>query len=164
MDLYLIRHAEAQDGGLYGADALRPLTADGRRAARSVGEALHSQKVVFTEVVASPLVRAVETAELIMVGLGYDGALQASEELEPGGTPAQILSQVVAAHWDAQSLALVGHEPSMGALLSVLLQRRGLALGKGTAVRLTLEHPDKPAQLVWTIKPRRLSPSPSLDL
>ncbi len=164
MDLFLIRHAEAQDGSLYAADSLRPLTADGRKAARSVGEALRKENIVLAEIVSSPLVRAVETAELLMVGLGFDGALQVSEELEPGGVPSQILLRVVAQHWNSPSLALVGHEPSMGALLSLLLERRGLALGKATAVRLTLEHPAKPAKLVWTIKPRRLSPTPSLDL
>ena len=162
--MFLIRHAEAQDGSLYAGDHLRPLTGDGRRAARSVGEALKKAEVSLAQVVSSPYVRAVETAELIMVGLGFDEALLCSPSLEPGGSPAEVLSQVIATHWDSPSLALVGHEPLMGALLSVLLQRRGLSLGKGTAVRLKLDHPDQPAQLTWTIKPRRLTPSPSLDL
>src|SRR5437773_5869517 len=62
VQLYLVRHAEAADGE---PDELRPLTADGRRAARELGERLAADGVRPDAVLTSPLLRARETgAEL----------------------------------------------------------------------------------------------------
>ena len=57
--------------------------------------------------------------------------------------------------------ALVGHEPSMGKLLSALLGKPGLSMSKGAAVKL--EWDGKKAKLVFALKPKRLEPSASLD-
>jgi phosphohistidine phosphatase len=161
MDLFLIRHAKAADGALYADDAERPLTADGRRAALDVGASLARHGVQLDALVVSPLVRAVETAELIAVSIGYAGALSVSDVLAPEGRPQQIIERAVEPHQGR--VALVGHLPSMGHLLSALLARPGLSLGKGAVVRLRYERPDQPATLVWVMTPRHLEPAPSLE-
>jgi phosphohistidine phosphatase len=158
MDLFLIRHAKAEDPSSFGSDAHRPLTADGRRAARSVGETLRKEGVRFDAIVTSPLVRAVETAELVAIETKYEGALAVSASLEPGASPTEMMERV--ADHEVERLALVGHEPSMGNLLSALLGRPGLSLSKGAAVRLDWN--GKRAKLVWSIKPKRLDPDDSL--
>jgi phosphohistidine phosphatase len=167
MELFLIRHAKAADGALYGDDAERPLTSDGREAATAVGKALAKESVELDIIVTSPLVRAVETAELIAVGIGYRGALEVSSALEPGGRPDVMLAQVVKPRLDdgVKRLALVGHEPSMGYLLSALLQKRGLSMSKGAVVKLKLDGGsfDRPAKLAWIVKPKHLEPKQSLD-
>jgi phosphohistidine phosphatase len=85
MDLFLIRHAHAVDGdGMRDDD--RPLSAQGRRQALDVGGALSRQKVRFGRIVTSPLVRAVETAELVAVSLGFDGGLDVHEAMRPDGS------------------------------------------------------------------------------
>jgi phosphohistidine phosphatase len=155
MDLYLIRHAKAEDGA---PDQHRPLSADGRRAARAVGEALHEQGVKLHAIVSSPLVRAVETAELVAVALEFDRALEISAALEPGGAPSEIIERLILSREHAT--ALVGHEPSMGNLLSALLGKPGLSLSKGAAVRLAFD--GKRAKLIWSVKPKRLQPDDSL--
>lgn len=160
MDLYLIRHAQAQDGHLYGEDAERPLTADGRRAAREVGRAIAEQGVGFDAVIVSPLVRAVETAELIAVEVGYEGALQVSSELEPEGRSGRVVEKLVEPA-TVERLALVGHEPSMGKLLSHLVGKHGLSLSKGAVVRLRWD--GKAAHYVWAVKPKRLEPVKTID-
>ena len=60
VQLYLVRHAEAADGE---PDELRPLTAEGRRAARTLGERLAADGVVSDAVLTSPLLRARETGD-----------------------------------------------------------------------------------------------------
>ena len=62
VQLYLVRHAQAADGE---PDELRPLTAEGRRAARELGERLAAVGVRPDAVLTSPLLRARQTgAEL----------------------------------------------------------------------------------------------------
>jgi phosphohistidine phosphatase len=160
MDLFLIRHAKAADGVLYGDDAERPLTADGRRAATDVGEALARHAVGFDAIWSSPLVRAVETAELIAAALGYAGQLEISRALTPEARSADALALL---ERDARArVALVGHEPSMGNLLSALVGRHGLSLSKGAVVRLAWK-PGAAARVVWVVKPKQLDPIGSLD-
>lgn len=166
MELFLVRHAKAADGALYGEDGERPLTPEGRKAASAVGEALAKEGVELDAIVTSPLVRAVETAELLAVGVGYKGALEVSASLEPSGRPDVMLSVAVQPRLDAgvKRLALVGHEPSMGYLLSALLQKPGLSMSKGAVVKLKLDGLDRPAKLAWIVKPKHLEPSKSLDV
>jgi phosphohistidine phosphatase len=154
VDLYLIRHAEAKDktheGVAYADDAERPLTEAGRQAARALGRALKERGERLGGVWTSPLVRAVETAELVCVELGFEGALDVSPLLEPGGRVRAIREQLIERSALA-SMALVGHEPSMGKLLSDLLGQDGLSLKKGAAVKLRYE--ESGVRLVYTLKP-----------
>ncbi|HZS39073.1 MAG TPA: phosphohistidine phosphatase SixA [Polyangia bacterium] len=161
MDLFLIRHTKAADGALYGDDVERPLTHDGRRAALDVGESLARHGVKLDVIWSSPLVRAVETAELVAVSVGYTGGLEIARALAPEGRPSEILGMVLEQE-QRERVALVGHEPSMGNLLSALIGRPGLSLSKGAVVRLRYEA-HKKAQVVWMMKPKQLDPSPSLD-
>ncbi len=162
MDLYLIRHAHAADGALYGDDYERPLTAEGRRAAQAVGAALQAQKTTFEIIVSSPLVRAVETAELLACQLGFAGGLTISRALTPDSDVESILQNVVAPHRASKSLALVGHQPSMGQLVGSLVGRSGASLQKGAVVCVDFDVDSQRAKLRWVITPESLDPSASL--
>ena len=161
MDLFLIRHAHAVDGdGMRDDD--RPLSKEGRKQALDVGAALARQKVRLARIVTSPLVRAVETAELIAVTIGFDGGLEVCDAMRPDGGWKHLQREVLEAHDRAAPLALVGHEPSIGHFLSKLLQQKGLSMSKGNVVRLDWQDAERPANVVWTLSPKRLDPSPSL--
>ena len=67
MRVFLVRHAEAKPGE---PDELRPLTATGRKQARELGKRLAAEVVRPTVVLASPLLRARETAEEIARATG----------------------------------------------------------------------------------------------
>jgi phosphohistidine phosphatase len=161
MELFLIRHAHAVDGDGRARDDDRPLSRDGRRQALDVGGALAKQKVRFARLVTSPLVRAVETAELVAVAVGFDGGIDVHEALRPDGSWKQLLHEVLTGQGD-QPLALVGHEPTLGHYLGKLLQRKGLSMSKGEVVRLDWRDAVTPAALIWTLSPKRLDPLPSL--
>ncbi|HEY2748653.1 MAG TPA: phosphohistidine phosphatase SixA [Polyangia bacterium] len=165
MDLFLIRHAHAIDGADMRDDD-RPLSAQGRKQALEVGGALGKQKVRFARIVTSPLVRAVETAELVAVAVGFDGGLDVHDAMRPDGSWKHLLRDVLMQHdhtgGRSSSLALVGHEPTIGHYLSKLLHQKGLSMQKGAVVRLDWIDADSPAKLVWTVSPKRLDPSPTL--
>src|SRR5262245_12672064 len=89
MDLYLIRHAQAVDGSGV-RDEERPLTVKGRRDALDVGASLLRHGVQLDVIASSPLVRAVETAELVAVSIGYPGQLNITPSLSSERAPTQI--------------------------------------------------------------------------
>jgi phosphohistidine phosphatase len=154
MDLYLIRHAHAVDGELGMRDEDRPLTAQGRRQAIELGKALAQKGVRFSRVVTSPLVRAVETAELVAVTLGFDAGLDVCHAMTPEGHWKQLVRSVLEPLAGEPSLALFGHEPSIGHFLGKLLGQKGLSMQKGSVARLDFQDAEHPAKLVWTLAPK----------
>lgn len=156
-ELYLIRHARAADHAAN--DWERPLVAEGRKEARAVGAAISKEGVVFDTIAVSPLVRAVETATLISVETGYEGGLTVDHSLTPDGTTSGILA--LCAQLPGERIALVGHEPSMGQLLSDLIGRPGMSLVKAGVVKLTVDGTPQAGgcKLVWTVTPRYLRPT-----
>lgn len=163
MDLFLIRHAKAIDKDAPIDDGMRPLTARGRRDALEVGRALRAADVELDAIVSSPLVRAVETAELLAVGLDFDQALDIAPELATGRHPQAVVEEVVLPRADLSSVALVGHEPQLGELLRALLRSPSPGLAKAAAVRLVFDGPDAPARFKWVIRPGMNRPSKDLD-
>lgn len=168
MELYVIRHARAADAAFYGEDSDRPLTPEGRQHATELGQAMGRRGVRFDRVIVSPYVRAVETAELMLVGLQYQGGMQIARQLVPESTALNILGAVIEPNRDCARLAIVGHEPVLGSLLSFLLQRKNIRPGTGTvvALKLAVAEADKPerAELRWVMTPSHLEPTPSLDI
>src|SRR5262249_9528193 len=71
MKVLLIRHTHAVDGDEALDDEARWLTAKGRTLARAVGARLRDDEIVPDAIVTSPLVRAVQTAELVARGLKF---------------------------------------------------------------------------------------------
>ena len=70
MELYLVRHAEAQERTENLVDDLRHLTRRGRKQAAKLGRRLKKNRVRPALIITSPLVRAVQTAELLAAELG----------------------------------------------------------------------------------------------
>ena len=119
MQLYLVRHAEAADGE---PDELRPLTADGRRAARELGERLASDGIRPDAVLTSPLLRARETGEAIAAELGCES--EPNDALSPGAT-AEAVREAVEGR--GETVIVIGHQPDCG--------RIAAELGDGTEPR-----------------------------
>jgi phosphohistidine phosphatase len=103
MQLYLVRHAEAADGE---PDELRPLTAEGRRAARTLGERLAAEGVHPDAVLTSPLLRARETGAELARPVGLEP--EPDERLAPGATAESIRA---AAAGRGETVVMIGHQP-----------------------------------------------------
>ena len=159
--LYLVRHGLAIDRADWEGvpDELRPLTGKGRRrfrkAARAFGKLAGKVDLILT----SPLVRAVQTAE-ILAGEVKHGEVAVLEELASGGVAA-LLAAVAKRASTGKSVALVGHEPQLSSTLTALAhlgpeESSKLDFRKGAIVRLDVSGlPDaKTAQPRWWVKPR----------
>ena len=112
--LYLIRHGIAVDRHPQQEDIQRPLTAKGRDRTTQVAQRLKGLGLHFDTLLSSPLVRAYETAE-ILVFQGLAPYYTRHDALAPEGHLSTWLPWLEA--WQAQhpqgSLALVGHEPDL---------------------------------------------------
>jgi phosphohistidine phosphatase len=112
MDLYLIRHADALALGERGItdDTVRPLSERGENEARQVAKILQKKGMALEKLVSSPLVRARQTAELIVKNWeGQQPEIHVCDELAPAAKPrklAKFLRKLGGEH-----LALVGHLP-----------------------------------------------------
>ena len=112
MQLYLVRHAEAADGE---PDELRPLTADGRRAARTLGERLAAEGVHPDAVLTSPLLRARETGAELARPVGLEP--EPDERLAPGATAESVRA---AAEERGETIVVIGHQPDCGRIAAEL--------------------------------------------
>ena len=130
-----MRHAEAVDETLALRDPYRHLTSHGRQQARALGDRLRWHDCVPTLIWSSPLVRAVQTAELVATGLSCETCVEVVTDLAPDGNARQI-EQAVRALGDDAAVLLVGHEPSISAIGSLLLGAELDALDKAEAVRI----------------------------
>ena len=112
VDLFLIRHAIAEERREGLLDAERALTEKGRLRFEAVVESLKRAGFRFDRVYHSPWLRAVQTAELLAPIT--DGPL-----VTVGGL-AQAPDADFFASLEGQSVACVGHEPWMSDALSLL--------------------------------------------
>jgi phosphohistidine phosphatase len=135
VQVFLVRHAEAVDETLMLRDPYRHLTPRGRQQARSLGDRLRWHDCVPTKIWTSPLVRAVQTAELVAIGLACSTEVETIVDLEPHGSARKIEQAVRALPADA-AVMLVGHEPSISAIGSLILGTELDALDKAEAVRI----------------------------
>lgn len=68
--LHLLRHANAEPNGFGFSDFARPLTEQGQKEAKEVGQYLHHNKITFDFVMCSAALRAQETLEPLKPYLG----------------------------------------------------------------------------------------------
>ncbi len=150
MPLLLVRHAVAEDAHPLGDEA-RALTPEGRAAFRT-----HARKLArltpMAGIVTSPLVRAVQTAELLAEAFGLARVEVHPALLPRAHAPKRILqlARELGAGW-----MLVGHNPSLARAGALALDLDELPdkLRKGTALAL---HPEgKRFSLAWMAAPGR---------
>jgi len=146
----LIRHAEAGDDAP--RDESRALTARGRADARRLGRALARRGVRFTAIVTSPLVRAVQTAEIVAAATEFRGRMPATDVLVPEASASDVVA-LLAKIADEKSVALVAHEPILSAVAAALTRKgRYPALRKAEALRIRLpDGPEAGGSLRWRV-------------
>jgi phosphohistidine phosphatase len=157
MRVTLIRHAEAGDDAPRDED--RALTARGREDARRLGQALARRGVEFSLLVTSPLVRAVQTAEIVASEIRYRDRIAVTDLLVPEGTASQVVAFLKATERqleESPSIALVAHEPILSAVAAALIGKpRHPPLRKTEALRIRLgQTPDGKGVLRWRVDAR----------
>ena len=139
IDLYIIRHAEAEerDPAIWPDDRLRTLTSKGRKQFKRLARALRSLEPRPRQLLSSRFVRAWDTAEIVQDAADWPKP-DVLESLED--RPAAEIVQSLQAIEGSPCLAIVGHEPALSETISLLLagdpDRISIDLEKGGVVLL----------------------------
>lgn len=162
MQLLMIRHAIAEERDDFARtgkdDGLRPLTDEGRKKMKQAAKGLKELVPEIDLLATSPLTRAAQTAAIL--DSIFDGLDEVEiEELAPETTPGEFLRWL--RQQKKETIAVVGHEPSISLILSWLLtgtERRIFSFRKGGAA--LLDFPDEvgagTATLLWALTPAQL--------
>lgn len=118
MKVYVMRHGPAEDDSPTGRDADRALTTTGRDRTRAVARALAEGSEAPVQIISSPLVRALQTAEIVAAVAGVD-PVEVRREIAPGGDTVALLAELVRA--GKRRVMLVGHEPDLSMLVHRLV-------------------------------------------
>ncbi len=161
-ELCIMRHGIAVTRASTGLsdDAKRPLTPEGKKKMKEVAEGLVRLGFRPDWVVSSPLVRAVETAEIVAESLGTSVPLDFCDAVSPGGSEEALIG-FLAKQANRRRVLVVGHEPDLSALAARLIgagRHANLAFKKGGCCLITFNEfpPKSPGQLVWWLTPRAL--------
>jgi phosphohistidine phosphatase len=159
LELYLIRHGiAAERGDEYPDDSKRPLTSGGIARLREEGKALAALGVEFDQILASPLTRTKQTADILVESMKNKAPVATVDALAPAGTPSAVM-QEIAKHARKARVALVGHEPNLGELAARLIgARTPLEFKKGAICRIDFEilPPKGTGALKWFVTPKML--------
>lgn len=113
MDIYIVRHGVAADiDNEIAEESFRYLTIHGRNHCRVVAQRLKDLKVKFDVMISSPLVRAVQTAEVFASVLKYDAEIKTAIELIGGSSYNRFL-QLVKRNSHHGTIGIFGHAPDV---------------------------------------------------
>jgi phosphohistidine phosphatase len=158
--LYLLRHGIAEDKALGKPDRDRRLTAQGRARMRRAAAGLRVLVEPLDAIYTSPYPRAAETAAIVVAALGKAPKPRSLEALAHQTSPMEAL-RVLRSIIKGDHVMLVGHEPELSQLASLLLtgsiDGMRLVLKKGGCLAITIRTlAPRVAVLEWLATPRAL--------
>ena len=164
MNLYILRHGIAVEPGTpgYEKDADRPLTSEGKRKLRQITKAMEALELSFDLILSSPYLRARQTAEIVAESLKARKRLELSDTLTPGGGPNKLLELLNRLQPPPDNVLLVGHEPYLSGLISLLVTgsvTSAVIMKKGGLCKLStesLKH-GRCAALEWLLTPKQMA-------
>jgi phosphohistidine phosphatase len=163
VNLYLLRHGIAVDPGSpgYENDSERPLIPKGERRLREAAAAMKKLELSFDLILSSPFTRAKQTAEIVAEELKLKKRLEFSDELAPGGSFKALIQKLNGWEPALENVLLVGHEPSLSRLVSLLMSGDAdaeIEMKKGGLCKLEaaeLQH-GQCARLAWLLTPAQM--------
>lgn len=163
MNLFLLRHGIAVDHGAPGIkkDSDRPLTDEGIAQMHEITDAMRKLNLHWDVILSSPFIRARQTAEITAEDLGLKKKLKFSEHLASGANTRKVIEEINREYQDAENILLVGHEPDLSNLISMLVTGRldsDFIMKKAGLCKLQTGALDykKCACLKWLVTPKQL--------
>jgi phosphohistidine phosphatase len=164
MKICLLRHAKAEPAVSENleTDAARVLTPEGTRKMRQIAAGMKAMDLTFDLILSSPFARARQTAEIAAQVLGLSDRLKFTENLTTVAQPSDIVAEICERYRATPSLLLVGHEPFLGQLASLLLTGQdilGVDFKKAGLLALSVEELKRGrcAVLDWFLTPKQLA-------
>ena len=118
--VHFIRHGDAQRSA-EGGDANRSLSGRGRSITREVAKVLSESSGIIDQIYCSPLVRAVQTAEILAGHLDCDDSIEVQPVIAFPSSVTSVTALAETCPTNREGLAIVGHEPTLSAIVSHLL-------------------------------------------
>lgn len=164
MNLYILRHgiAAEPDAQTFAKDADRPLTPEGKRKLGQVAGAMEALELSFDLILSSPYLRARHTAEIIAEALKARKKLELSDSLTPGGSAKKLVDLLNHLQPTPESVLLVGHEPHLSGLISLLVSGDAsfaVVMKKGGLCKLSTDslNAGRCAALEWLLTPKQMA-------
>lgn len=117
--LYLLRHAKSSWDDTSMRDFERPLANNGRKACATIGDFIQEKGIDFDLVLVSTALRTRETIELIKERAKFSGEVRYDERIYEATVP-QLLEIISQVDNECESVLIVGHNPGLEELLSLL--------------------------------------------
>ncbi len=149
MNVYLLRHGEADWPDWNKPDDERPLTKKGKKEVRKVAMFLADIEVTPAVILSSPLPRALQTAEIAADALGLK--VKKEPALAPGFDKEKLRKLVV--DYSPQDIMIVGHEPDFSTAVATLTGG-SVKLSKAGVALVALAETGLQGQLIWLIPPK----------
>jgi phosphohistidine phosphatase len=163
MDLFILRHGIAADLGVgtRARDADRALTPKGKHEMWQVARAMKLLDLSFDLILSSPYTRVSQTAEIVAEALSLEKKLELTDCLMPHGSARELISLPNKHKPAPQNVLLVGHEPYLSQLISLLISGgstacvtlKKAALAKLSTDSLKFGHC---ATLKWLLTPKQM--------
>lgn len=118
--LLLLRHAKSSPIDAAGQDFERPLNDRGKKEAELIADFIRRQKIPVDLIVCSPAVRAKQTMELIFATNQLSPEVRFDQRIYDA-SPTQLLEVISGVEDERRCLLIVGHNPGMEELLTLLL-------------------------------------------
>jgi phosphohistidine phosphatase len=161
--LLILRHGIAVTRGdpSYPLDADRPLTPKGMKRIRRIANGMKRTQVGFDVVLSSPYRRALETAFIVAREYGAGEVVRTNASLKAEVLPEEAIRSLLEKYSTCRRILLVGHEPQLSALVSMLASGSASArplLKKGGLCKLQVDRLQigKCATLLWLLTPKQL--------
>lgn len=149
MQLYFLRHGEADWPNWKKDDDERPLTKRGKKEMHAVAKFLKRVKADPGLIVTSPLPRASQTAEIAAEHLKVK--CREDKLLKPGFRRADL--DRLLKKFPEETLMIVGHEPDFTEVISELTGA-SLKLSKAGVALVELNHSWNDGRLLWLFPPK----------
>jgi len=155
MQIYILRHGEAESREARKPDSKRALTAVGKSDVRRVLRQARRSGLDPEHVFSSPLLRAQQTAAVAAKLFGKKNVV-GTKSLLPAAKP-EVMWKELGALRNVEQVLLAGHEPHLSHLIRFLLEAAiAVDLKKGALVRIDCASLLGPPRgvLKWILTPR----------
>jgi phosphohistidine phosphatase len=149
MDIYFLRHGEADWPNWNKSDDERPLTKRGKKEMHEIGKFLKRLKVDPDLIVTSPLPRASQTADIAAEHLKIK--CRKDKWLEPGFGRQEL--ERILKKYPAESVMVVGHEPDFSHTIEQLTGG-AVKLSKAGVALVELDRSWRHGRLLWLLPPK----------
>ena len=126
MNIYLIRHSDAEKASLKIKDFDRELSTKGKSKIKIAVENWKNIIPAFDYIVTSPLKRAAQTAKIIASGFNYEDEIIIDKRMGTGSKTEDLID--IANYLGSENIAFIGHQPDLAIHTSNLISSSGAFL------------------------------------